>query len=139
MDGGADELLPGRDYELDAQGRWIFTNRYLTRRGFCCFLSCRHCPYGQAGRSQTQAQADLSQRLHRLAERLRAHGLPPLRLAYRNGVLHVSPIDSTAPGTPTAAPPGEGAPGLAGEEPALPACVLALARAELTVQRVQWD
>jgi hypothetical protein len=41
----ADELIPGRDYYVE-NGRWVFTEFYLRRRGYCCQSGCRHCPYG---------------------------------------------------------------------------------------------
>ena len=33
------------DYYLE-HGRWVFTDAYLLRRGYCCQSGCRHCPYG---------------------------------------------------------------------------------------------
>ncbi len=35
---------PG-DYYIDGAGRWVFTEAYHRRRGFCCGSGCRHCPY----------------------------------------------------------------------------------------------
>ena len=34
------------DYYLDEQGRLVFTEHYLLKRGYCCQNGCRHCPYG---------------------------------------------------------------------------------------------
>ncbi len=34
------------DFYYDAQGFTVFTQYYLTQRGFCCSQGCRHCPYG---------------------------------------------------------------------------------------------
>ncbi|MBI3992535.1 MAG: hypothetical protein HY342_04625 [Candidatus Lambdaproteobacteria bacterium] len=133
----AEELVRGRDYELDALGRWVFTRGHLLRRGYCCFLGCRHCPHGQAGRTQAQAQADLAQRLRRLGERLRAEGLPPLRLGYRNGVLHVSPAADAAPNVPAPPGPAEGQPGPLADRAVLQARLLALAMTELIVRDVR--
>lgn len=39
------ELVEGEDYYLE-NGNWVFTARYLLRRGYCCRSGCRHCPYG---------------------------------------------------------------------------------------------
>jgi hypothetical protein len=39
-------LVEGRDYTVDAMGRWVFTRSYLLRRGRCCGSGCRNCPYG---------------------------------------------------------------------------------------------
>lgn len=38
-------LLPGRDFHPDPDGRWVLTAQYLLRRGECCDLNCRHCPW----------------------------------------------------------------------------------------------
>lgn len=32
------------DYYLE-NGKVIFTDQYLKRRGLCCGNGCRHCPY----------------------------------------------------------------------------------------------
>lgn len=40
-------LIPGQDYLIDPQGRFVFTREYLLRRGFCCDSGCRNCPYGR--------------------------------------------------------------------------------------------
>jgi len=36
----------GIDYYVTADGKYVFTEVYLKRRGVCCKLNCRHCPYG---------------------------------------------------------------------------------------------
>ena len=42
---------PG-DYHIDPQtGRWIFTESYHRKRGYCCDNGCRHCPW-KAHRTQ---------------------------------------------------------------------------------------
>jgi hypothetical protein len=41
----ADELVFGEDYYIE-NGFWVFTAKYLLRRGYCCRSGCRHCPYG---------------------------------------------------------------------------------------------
>lgn len=41
---GAD-LVEGEDYYLE-QGNWVFTAKFLLKRGYCCRSGCRHCPYG---------------------------------------------------------------------------------------------
>lgn len=84
------ELVQGEDYYLDASGRTVFTEHYNRRRGFCCFLGCRHCPWGQAGRGPEAAQAALHQRLSALQRRV-SRARPPVRVkGYSNGVLFVS-------------------------------------------------
>jgi hypothetical protein len=32
----------------------VFTEAYHLRRGYCCQSGCRHCPYGFAGREQSE-------------------------------------------------------------------------------------
>ena len=39
-----DQLLQGEDYYIE-NGFWVFTEKYLKERGFCCGSKCRHCPY----------------------------------------------------------------------------------------------
>lgn len=41
----AGELVEGEDYYLE-NGNWVFTAKFLLRRGHCCRSGCRHCPYG---------------------------------------------------------------------------------------------
>lgn len=82
----------GIDYTLDAQGRWVFTARYLEARGTCCFQACRNCPWGQAGRSRKQAFQDLQARLDRLETRLQQRGLASEVTGYRLGVLYARPV-----------------------------------------------
>jgi len=40
------ELIDGKDYYINEQGFWVFTEDYLRRRGYCCGNGCLHCPYG---------------------------------------------------------------------------------------------
>jgi hypothetical protein len=42
---GGDGLQEGTDYYLSPEGFRIMTEKYLTRRGYCCANGCRHCPY----------------------------------------------------------------------------------------------
>jgi hypothetical protein len=41
----SDELVLGEDYYIE-NGCWVFTAKFLLKRGFCCRSGCRHCPYG---------------------------------------------------------------------------------------------
>jgi hypothetical protein len=34
------------DYYIGKDGKLVFTEQYLLKRGFCCQNGCRHCPYG---------------------------------------------------------------------------------------------
>lgn len=40
-------LEEGDDYYIE-NGLYVFTEKYLLRRGYCCQSGCRHCPYGFA-------------------------------------------------------------------------------------------
>lgn len=40
-----DKLIENIDYYIE-NGRYIFTEHYLRKRGSCCRNGCRHCPYG---------------------------------------------------------------------------------------------
>ena len=43
-----DRLVENIDYYIE-NGLYVFTERYLLKRGFCCQSGCRHCPYGFGG------------------------------------------------------------------------------------------
>jgi hypothetical protein len=38
-------LVEELDYYIE-NGLYVFTERYLLARGYCCKNGCRHCPYG---------------------------------------------------------------------------------------------
>jgi hypothetical protein len=38
-------LVAGIDYYINEQGYWVFTQKYLLERGYCCKNGCKHCPY----------------------------------------------------------------------------------------------
>ncbi|HVG40468.1 MAG TPA: DUF5522 domain-containing protein [Chitinophagaceae bacterium] len=38
-------LVEGVDYYFNEQGLVAFTEEYHLIRGYCCGLSCQHCPY----------------------------------------------------------------------------------------------
>ena len=38
------QLIEGIDYYLEG-GRWVLTEWFLLKRGYCCGSECRHCPY----------------------------------------------------------------------------------------------
>lgn len=40
-----EKLVEGIDYYIEG-GRFVFTEHYLRKRGYCCQSGCRHCPYG---------------------------------------------------------------------------------------------
>lgn len=39
------ELELNKDYYLDEDKNFVFTEAYHLKRGFCCKNNCRHCPY----------------------------------------------------------------------------------------------
>lgn len=41
-----DPAEESEDYSLDPEsGLWVFSSAYLMKRGYCCGLGCRNCPY----------------------------------------------------------------------------------------------
>ena len=38
-------LVEGSDYYYNNKGLVVFTEAYHLQRGYCCGLSCQHCPY----------------------------------------------------------------------------------------------
>ncbi|NRA10368.1 MAG: hypothetical protein HRT57_00260 [Crocinitomicaceae bacterium] len=40
------ENLDPEDYYLSPEGYIVFTEKYLSKRGYCCKNGCKHCPYG---------------------------------------------------------------------------------------------
>lgn len=39
------QLIKGEDYYLDEKGRYVFTEKFHLKRGFCCGHKCKHCPW----------------------------------------------------------------------------------------------
>lgn len=54
-------LVEGEDYYLD-NGLMVLTARYHLRRGYCCEQGCRHCPYGDLPKRNTDAESDKTRR-----------------------------------------------------------------------------
>jgi urocanate hydratase len=50
------KLIEGEDYYLNDEGLFVFTEKYLLNRGFCCHNGCRHCPYGYSPFKERQVQ-----------------------------------------------------------------------------------
>jgi hypothetical protein len=40
-----EKLINGIDYNINQQGRLVFSKWYLLRRGYCCQFGCQNCPY----------------------------------------------------------------------------------------------
>lgn len=47
------KFVLGVDYYID-NGRWVFTEDFLRRRGTCCKNKCRHCPYGNKNMNKNE-------------------------------------------------------------------------------------
>jgi hypothetical protein len=39
------KLVEGEDFYREG-AYFVFTEKYLRERGYCCESGCRHCPYG---------------------------------------------------------------------------------------------
>ena len=39
------QFTEGVDFYIE-NGLYVFTEKYLRERGYCCQNGCRHCPYG---------------------------------------------------------------------------------------------
>lgn len=44
---GKENLIINEDYYIDEKGRYVFTEKFHLKRGFCCksYKGCKHCPY----------------------------------------------------------------------------------------------
>lgn len=45
MDNENDSVENEEDWEITADGLYMATRGFLTRRGYCCANQCRNCPY----------------------------------------------------------------------------------------------
>lgn len=120
---GAAPLTPGVDYTVDEAGRWVFTERHLKARGYCCFNACRECPWGQAGKTRAEAFADLHRLLAEVGRALGGKGLDVEVTDYRLGVLYARPPRSAC----------------ATDLPGLGRLVQAAAHGRLAVSYVAWE
>lgn len=39
------KLIEGEDFYINSEGKYVFTEKYHKKRGFCCKNGCLHCPY----------------------------------------------------------------------------------------------
>lgn len=56
-----------KDFYFDEDGLMIFTAHFLLKRGRCCGLGCRHCPYNYINvpePKRTKLLSDLKRRLN---------------------------------------------------------------------------
>lgn len=49
------------DYYLNEEGFFVFTEKYLLDRGYCCGNGCRHCPYDYENVRDISRQRQLRQ------------------------------------------------------------------------------
>jgi hypothetical protein len=54
-------LVEGEDYYLD-NGLMVLTARYHLRRGYCCEQGCRHCPYEDLPKRNTDDESEKTTR-----------------------------------------------------------------------------
>ncbi len=47
-------LVEGVDYYFNDDGLMVFTEHYLTKRGYCCESGCKNCPYGFAEKQKAK-------------------------------------------------------------------------------------
>ncbi len=51
--------LEGRDYQIEADGRWVFSREYLVTREICCGSKCLNCPF-ENHRRASQGNVDFA-------------------------------------------------------------------------------
>ena len=39
------KLIEGQDYYINQDDKYVFTESYHLKRGYCCNSGCKHCPY----------------------------------------------------------------------------------------------
>ncbi len=57
-----DKLTEGLDYYIRDDGRLVFTEHFLLKRGFCCGNGCLHCPFGYMNVPQPKRSILLAER-----------------------------------------------------------------------------
>ena len=57
-----DKLTEGLDYYIRDDGRLVFTEYFLLKRGFCCGNGCLHCPFGYMNVPQPKRSILLAER-----------------------------------------------------------------------------
>jgi hypothetical protein len=55
-------FVENEDYYLD-RGLMVLTARYHLRRGYCCDQGCRHCPYTEAPKENSQTEVDSDEKI----------------------------------------------------------------------------
>lgn len=49
-------LIENIDYHIDDLGRYVFTEAYHLKRGYCCGNGCKHCPWKNEDESIVNGQ-----------------------------------------------------------------------------------
>jgi hypothetical protein len=57
-----DKLTEGLDYYIRDDGRLVFTEHFLLKRGFCCGNGCLHCPFDYMNVPQPKRSILLAER-----------------------------------------------------------------------------
>jgi hypothetical protein len=57
-----DKLTEGLDYYIRDDGRLVFTEQFLLKRGFCCGNGCLHCPFDYMNVPQPKRSILLAER-----------------------------------------------------------------------------
>jgi hypothetical protein len=39
------QLIEGEDFYINENGKYVFTENFHLKRGYCCNNNCKHCPY----------------------------------------------------------------------------------------------
>lgn len=47
-------LNDAKDYYFTEQGLLVFTENYHLKRGYCCQMKCRHCPWKEKIKSNKE-------------------------------------------------------------------------------------
>jgi hypothetical protein len=57
-------LVEGEDFYRNEQGLMVLTEKYHLKKGYCCGMGCRHCPYDYKAVPEPKRTHLLSKRLH---------------------------------------------------------------------------
>lgn len=55
----SEKLVHLEDFYYLPDGRMVFTEAYLLRRGHCCGTGCLHCPYDEVQANDTNSPTEL--------------------------------------------------------------------------------
>lgn len=52
-------MIEGLDFYFNSEGLMVLTEKFLLKRGTCCFSGCQHCPYGFTSKIDPEFPAEL--------------------------------------------------------------------------------